>query len=201
MGEAAVGQRGSLQVELRCSPMVRTLLEWTGLRAAIGLGLLALGSCGTSAPEPPPPPCPSALILEGAERTAAYRAGAEPRPNELRYLAVLTDLSSACRYVDEGVEVDLTFSLTAQRGPALSSTPEETTYFIATLGPGGQILKKDTYPAELDFAEGYAGARWSEQLTLLIRSITPAEGADYTLYIGFQLDDQELKRREQPLLR
>jgi hypothetical protein len=32
-------------------------------------------------------------------------------------------------------------------------------------------------------------------------SITPAQAADYTLYVGFKLDDAELKRREQPPLR
>ena len=168
-----------------------------------GAAVLVLGACGSNppAPAPAPPPCPTALLLEGAERTTAYRAGAEPRPDDLRYLALLTDLSSACRYVDEGVEVDLIFSLTAERGPAFASTPEEVTYFIATLGPDGQILDKDEFPAELDFEEGYAGARWSQELTLLLPSVTPEGGGNYSLYIGFQLDNAELARRRQPLLR
>jgi hypothetical protein len=162
-------------------------------------GALSLAACASSNPEPPPAACPSTLFLDGAEQTAVYipDAGTEPRADQLRYQAVLSGLSSVCRYVDEGVEVDLTFSLTAGRGPAFSTTPEEVTYFIATVGPDQRILKRDAYSAELDFEEGYAGARWSEQLTLLIRSITPARGSYYTLFIGFQLDDEELKRREQ----
>jgi hypothetical protein len=157
----------------------------------------------SSSPEPAPAACPAALFLDGAEQTAVYTpgAGTAPRPDQLRYLAALSDLSSACRYVDEGVEMDLTFNLTAGRGPAFSSTPEEVTYFIATVGPDQRILKRDAYSAELNFEEGYAGARWSEQLTLLIRSIGPGQGSYYTLFIGFQLDDEELQRREQPLLR
>jgi hypothetical protein len=170
-------------------------------RAGVVAAIFALGACGSAEPELPPPPCPTALFLDGAERTSAYRAGAEPRPDELRYLAVLTDLSSACRYVDEGVEIDLTFGLIAERGPAFSSTPEEVSYFIAMLGPDRQILSKDVFAAELDFEEGYAGARWSEELTLLVRSVTPAQAENYTFYIGFQLDDAQLRRREQPVLR
>jgi hypothetical protein len=171
-------------------------------RAAVLAGVFLLTACSSSTPELPLA-CPAALFLDGAERTSVYRAGAgtQPNPDQLRYLAVLSDLSSACRYVDEGVEIDLTFSLTAGRGPAFSGTPETVTYFIATVGPDQRILKRDAYSAELDFAEGYAGARWSEQLTLLLRSITPGQGSYYTLFIGFQLDDEELKRREQPLLR
>ena len=91
--------------------------------------------------------------------------------------------------------MDLTFSLTAGRGPAFPGTPQEVTYFIATVGPDQRVLKRDAYAAELDFEEGYAGARWSEQLTLLIRSIKPAQASYYTLFIGFQLDDEELQRR------
>jgi hypothetical protein len=173
-------------------------------QAAIVVGVLALGACSSSDPELPPPPCPRALLLDRAERTAAYRAGAELRPSELRYLAVLTDLSSACRYYDdgtkEGVDVDLTFNLIAERGPALSGV-EELTYFVATVGPGRQVRSEHVLRGDLSFAEGEQRTGWTEELTLRLPSITPAQAPDYVLYVGFKLDDVELSRREQPLLR
>ena len=173
-------------------------------RAALLAGVLALGACGSSDPELPPPPCPTALLLDGAERTSAYRAGAEPRPDELRYLAALTDLGSTCRYYDdgtrEGVDVDLTFNLIAERGPALSGV-EELTYFVATVGPGRQIRSEHVLVGDLSFAEGEQRTGWTEELTLRLPAITPAQAADYTLYVGFKLDDAELSRREQPSLR
>jgi len=168
--------------------------------------VVALGACGSTAPEPPaqPPPCPAALLLEGAERTTAYRAGAEPRAAAIRYLAVLTDLTSACRYQssEEGaaVDVDLTFNLIAERGPALSGA-EEVTYFVATMGPDGRILAKEELRSDLAFVEGEDRVGWSEDLTLRLPSVTPEEGGNYTLYVGFQLDDAELARRGQRLLR
>ena len=186
----------------RCSviPNVRLRLGRAGLMA----GVLALGACGSSAPELPPPPCPTALLLDGAEQTTAYRAGAEPRPDELRYLAVLTDLASTCRYYDDvnsqGVDVDLSFKLIAERGPALS-TSEEVTYFVATVGPDGQILARDVLRGDLPFAGDEERVGLSEALTLRLPSVTPSEAAAYRLYIGFQLDDEQLKRREQPLFR
>jgi hypothetical protein len=169
------------------------------------VAVLTLGACGSSDPELPPPPCPRALLLDGAERTGAYRAGAEPRPSELRYLAVLTELSSACRYYDdgtrEGVDVDLTFNLIAERGPALSGV-EELTYFVATVGPDRQVRSEHVLRGDLSFAEGEQRTGWTEELTLRLPSITPAQAPEYTLYVGFKLDDAELRRRErQPPLR
>jgi hypothetical protein len=167
--------------------------------------MLALAACGSTAPETAsaPPPCPATLLLEGADRTTTYRAGAEARPSEIRYLAVLRDLTSGCRYYSgggAGVDVDLTFNLIAERGPAMSGS-EELTYFVATMGPDGRILAKEMLRSELAFAEDEERTGWSEDLTLRLPTVTPEEGGGYTLYVGFQLDEAELARRRQPLLR
>lgn len=178
----------------RCLPGLR--------RATAALGLVALGACSSKQPPPPPPPCPTVLILEGAERTAAYQPGAEARPAALRYLAVLTRLASACRYDEdgEGMEIDLRFNLIAERGPAFASTPEEVTYFVATLGPGREIVAKDRLQSELVFEPGQDVAGWTEDLTLRVPSATPDSGPTYALFVGFQLDDAQLaRRREAPL--
>jgi hypothetical protein len=144
------------------------------------------------------------LFLDGAERTSAYRGGAEARPEDLRYVAVLRDLTSTCRYysdgASQGVDVDLTFNLIAERGPAQAGV-EELTYFVATVGPGQEIRSEHVLNGDLAFAEGEQRTGWTESLTLRLPSITPAQAADYALYIGFKLDDSQLKRREQPLLR
>jgi hypothetical protein len=54
---------------------------------------------------------------------------------------------------------------------------------------------------DLSFAESEQRTGWTEELTLRLPSITPAQAPDYVLYVGFKLDDAELSRREQPLLR
>jgi hypothetical protein len=171
---------------------------------SVGLGLLALGACGSTEPAPPPPPCPTALLLEGAERTTAYRAGAEPRASELRYVAVLANLSSACRYYSDaggpGVDVDLGFNVIAERGPALLDS-EEVTYFVATVGPEGQVLAREVLGGDLPFVADEERVGLSENLTLRLPSVTPDDGGAYRLYVGFLLDDAELARRRQPSLR
>jgi hypothetical protein len=167
-------------------------------------GVLALGACGTAEPAAPLPACPTALFLNGAEQTSAYRAEAQSRPEDLRYIAVLTDLSSSCRYYEDangqGVDVDVSFKVIAERGPALLNR-EEVNYFVATVGPDGRILTRDALGGDLPFVEDEQQVGLSEDLTLRLPSVTPAQASYYRLFIGFQLDDAELRRREQPLLR
>ena len=69
------------------------------------------------------------------------------------------------------------------------------------MGPDGRILDKEMLKSELAFADDEDRTGWSEDLTLRLPSVTPDEGGSYTLYVGFQLDDAELARRRQPLLR
>ena len=167
------------------------------------LGVLWLAACSSSDKEPPPPAppaCPSAAILQGAERTATY-AGDSDSPDTLEYLAVVTNLTSACRFVPDGVDVDLGFDVIAERGPAMSGDEVELTYFVATLGPTGEVLAKQLLSSEIDFAGEERVAGIAEQLTYRLPAVTAGQGQDYLIYLGFQLDPAELEQRLQPLLR
>jgi hypothetical protein len=159
---------------------------------------LLLGACSSTAPVPPPPPvCPTALLLSGAERSAAYRSESDRTPDGLQHLAVLTDLASDCRYVEDGVEVDLAFNLIAERGPAFAV---QLAYFVATVDPQQQIVAKQVFNSEIDFPAGQDSAGSAQQLTLKIPSVNAEGGAGYDIYVGFQLDDAQMRARMQPLL-
>ena len=167
----------------------------------VGLATLPLAACGTSAPQPPPPVCPTALLLQGAERTASYSPGAERRPAALRHHAVVTNLASGCRFGEEGVDLDIAFDLIAERGPAFSGAAVDLSYFVATIGPGRQVLSKQVLSSEIAFAGSEEIAGVSEQLTLRLPAVTPEQARAYAVYVGFQLEDAELEERMQPLLR
>jgi hypothetical protein len=166
--------------------------------AATSLALL-LAACGSSSP-PPSPPCPTVLFLKGAERTADYRPGPSPRPADLRYLAVLSDLVSICRYENTGVDVALRFNLFAEQGPAYGGGPLRLTYFVASLGPDQEILSKPLFDAEIEFPEGQQRAGSSQEMTVHMPNVRPAAGPQYSVFVGFQLDDAEMRRRLQPEL-
>src|SRR5690606_40596842 len=102
-------------------------------RAAAMLGALALCACSSSDPQTPPIACPTAVLLDGADRTSAYRTGAERRPDNLRYMAALLNLASDSREVGEGIVVALCFDVLAERGAAVSDA-ESLEYFVAPVG-------------------------------------------------------------------
>jgi hypothetical protein len=162
---------------------------------AITIAAALLAACGTSSSQPAPQACPTVLFLKGAERTADYRPGPDPRPADLRYLAVLTDLVSVCRYEDDGVDVALRFNLIAEQGPAYGGGPLQLTYFVASLGPEQQVLSKPLLDAEVAFPEGQQRAGITEEMTLRISDVTPAEGQQYAVFLGFQLDEAEMGLR------
>lgn len=167
----------------------------------IAAALLALlSACGSSSPPPAPLACPTVLALKGAERTADYRPGPDPRPADLRYLAVLTDLVSACRYEDNGVDVALRFNLIAEQGPAHGGGPLRFTYFVASLGPDRQILSKPVFDADVTFPDGQQRAGTTQEMTVHMPDVTPATGQEYSVFLGFQLDDAEVRRRLEPEL-
>lgn len=165
--------------------------------AAALLALLPAG-CGSSGAAGPEPPCPTALLLKGAERTADYRPGPGTRPADLRHLAVMTDLVSACRYDEAGVDVGLRFDLIAEQGPAYPGGPLLLTYFVATVAPDQEVWSKELFDSEIVFPEEQDLAGNSEEMTVRLPDVGPEAGAAYQVYLGFQLDDEEMRRRLEP---
>ena len=171
-------------------------------RSLVGLGALALAACASDESAAPlPPACPPALILQGAERTAAHAPGADVSPRTLQHIAVLTNLATACRFGEDGVEVDLAFDLIVERGPAMAGETAALTYFVATLGPGDEVLAKQLLTSEIAFETEERVAGMAEQLTYHLPAVTAGRGQDYMIYLGFQLDPAELEQRLQPLFR
>jgi len=162
-------------------------------RTAAGLLVLLLVACAGS--RPAPPACPTVLLLKGAERTAEYRTGST-RPADLEHLAVLKNLVSACGYDDTGAEVALRFQLIAERGPAFpSGQPLLLTYFVATLDPDQAVMSKPLLTSEVVFEPGQNVAGNVEEMTVLLPGVARADGGRYRVYVGFQLDGDELSRR------
>jgi hypothetical protein len=162
--------------------------------AAAALALL-LSACAGSSSRQAATACPTVLLLKGAERTAAYRPGPNPRPADLEYLAVMTNLATDCAYTEDGADVALRFDLIGEKGPAYGGGPVSLTYFVATIRPNEQVWNKQLLKTEVVFSEGAERGGHAEEMTVQLPKVQAAEGASYQVYLGFQLDDAEMRRR------
>lgn len=129
--------------------------------------------------------CPPAQIAVPADRI-----GHNNEEGELRFVARMDELVSSCRQEEEDVEIDIAFTMSAERGPAFEGEPVRLTYFLATVDPNRQIVDKQILDMQLDFASDQPVSALRESITLRLPASTEASGANYNLYLGFQPDLQ-----------
>ncbi|HET6469370.1 MAG TPA: hypothetical protein VFG43_13435 [Geminicoccaceae bacterium] len=176
------------------------LLPPTGRRAAllaaalVGGGLL-LVACGRSDP-PLQLVCPRPGIVNGLDQTAGFRPGGGGE-GDLRWVAVMQNIDGGCSY-DDGLTVNLSVDLLAEAGPAHQGAPVELPYFVAVAGPDGEILDKQAFTAVVSLPPGTPRGGTRESFTQRYPAVTPAEGALYRIYLGFDVPrDEALRRRVQ----
>jgi hypothetical protein len=63
-------------------------------------------------------------------------------------------------------------------------------YFLATIDPARKIVDKQVVTIEIDLGEAETERRVRQELTLRLPVSTDAGGANYSLYVGFQPDQQ-----------
>ncbi|MGI9421272.1 MAG: hypothetical protein ACR2RA_25880 [Geminicoccaceae bacterium] len=142
-----------------------------------------LGACANWAGDPAITACPPAQIAAPADRI-----GFNDGDGELRFVATMDALASDCRQDDDDIEVDMAFTMSAERGPGLEEGPVRLTYFLATVDPKREIVDKQLLDVELDFEPDQPVSTVREAVTIRLPASTDASGANYSLYLGFQLD-------------
>jgi hypothetical protein len=170
-----------------------------GLAAA----LLLLGGCSTVqstinainpfAEDPPPPACPYAAALADASEITAYVPGAPQTPENVRYTAKLDLASSKCFGDERRTETDLEVSLSAARGPAWDGAPIGESFFYAIVGPEERVTFRRDIAAAIDLS---TAASWSDtgRLTAVVPAPDDASMRDFTIYIGWKLDEARMPK-------
>lgn len=161
-------------------------------RPSIGFAVttvLLVGACASQPTERAELACPPVQIAVPADRL-----GHNNDKGELRFVAVMDELISNCRQDEENLEVEITFTMSAERGPAFDEDSVDLTYFLATVDPNRDIVDKQILDVQLDLGDNKAISSLSETVTLRLPASTEASGANYSLYLGFQPDQQPRQR-------
>lgn len=106
--------------------------------------------------------------------------------------ATLSKVEAYCYYGPKSVTVDAKLALTASIGSASGDRPGlRFPYFAAILSPGGKILTKKLFAADLDFSAAPQATSY-----LSLRQVIPVNneknGASHKVMFGFQLTPAQI---------
>lgn len=186
--------------------MVKARNLRNGRMAALGGTLLLVGACsGGSATDPlrnATAPCPRVAILSDAADLTRFRPGGGQDLTAMELNASLSGFQAKCDYAPEraGLDVTLTPSFTAERGPAAQGRTAEIPYMVAVVEDESRILSRATYSMQVEFPPNVSRSRSAgEELSIRIPG-TPQSAAQKTILLGFVLSPEELalNRRRSP---
>jgi hypothetical protein len=169
----------------------------TWLRAAplLAGAVLLLAGCGAFSKKVETPPCPRVTLVPDVSELTGYRDGPGRDLTDVRYRATIADAKGECRYTRDGLAVDMTVVILAERGPAATRDPAEFEYFVALSDPQRRILNKGVFKVRIAFASGQERGQLADEITIgPVRLAERDAGPDYVILLGFQLSPEELER-------
>jgi hypothetical protein len=151
-------------------------------------GLVVLSGCGWFSHEtkPPGPACPAAVILHPLANTAIFVPGTEPRPTNVAFYGLLSEVDSDCTYGGGAVTMKLDVIVIGQRGPAAGKGDAvDLSYFVAVTAPQQTILAKKPFAVRVNFTPNQIRAGVTDRIEMAI-PLAGRQGSDLTLNLGFQ---------------
>lgn len=160
--------------------------------AAAAATLLALAGCGSGVKAPQA--CPPVLILADAESLTQYRPGAGRDITDIEVQGQITGFRGVCEATKTGLDVTVAVAFELQRGAADTDRVASFSYFVAVPDFYPAAGAKAVLPVRVGFPEGTERVRFvDEEVTLTLPRREGADPATHDIYVGFQLDHEQLR--------
>ena len=138
--------------------------------------------------------CPRVAVVADAALAEQYRPGPGRDLTDLSSRAQIVSISGGCAYEDGGVTVSVTMPVVAERGPAMTGSEADYSYFVAVTDREWNVIAKRSFPIRFRFGSGSGFSAAREELEQVIPLDTPRQAAEYQVLIGFDLDREQLSR-------
>jgi hypothetical protein len=129
------------------------------------------------------------VILRSLANTAVFAAGAEPRPDDVAFYGLLSEVDRTCNYTDNALRMSLDVIVVGQRGPGAKSDVVDLTYFVAVTGPNQQILSKRPFTVRIAFDPDQIRSGVTDHIEETI-PLAGHRGSDISVLLGFQQTPQ-----------
>jgi hypothetical protein len=152
---------------------------------------LLLAGCSSWFESEKAPPCPRATLVDGADRVVRF-AGEGRTPQDVAFEARILGIGGECEFTDEGrrVIVDMNLRIEGARGPALAGEEAPLSYFVAVVGPEGEVLAREEFATAIPLEEKRAII--TEQLEPEIPLPEGRRASSYTVFAGLIVTEEEL---------
>ncbi len=167
-------------------------MRLTGLTAVACVGLVVAG-CGVFGEKRRKLPCPNFLVLGHAEDMTQFRAGPGRDITDVEFRAAIVDFRGTCDHTRSEVEADFYIEITVRRGPANRSRAASFEYFVAIPRFHPSPAGKKTFPVNVTFKENQTRLRYRDEIRLKIPLGSGEVGASYDVYLGLQLDPEQVE--------
>lgn len=143
------------------------------------------------------PPCPAIVIVQEIADVTQFKPGEGRDLTDVVLEGKVRGFDGFCETdFDEGVagevEVELRVVFSIARGPANTDRKGDFRYFVALADRAGKTTQKHVFDSEVEFPGNRNRVAPFEELTLKIPLKSGENGADYTVYVGFQLSPEQL---------
>lgn len=136
--------------------------------------------------------CPRVSIVSGLDTVTKFRPGPGRDAGDIAARGQLVDFMGNCEYGGDGVTVNVSVLLAAEKGPALAGNEANFRYFVAVFRPGESTpAQKAEFDAPTVFPAGQARVASREDLKPRIPLPRDENAKNWSVAIGFQLTPEE----------
>jgi hypothetical protein len=163
------------------------------ITAAVLLMFMVVTGCSTFRSDKYRAACPNFLILGQGDTLVKFQSGAGRDVTDTLYEAKIVDFAGTCEHDPTGVSVTLNIAFTLKRGPANRNRRADFSYFVAIPKFYPAKEGKRSFPVSIGFNKNQTRVLYRDQIDIRI-PLKPKEiGANYDVYLGFQLTEAELQ--------
>lgn len=134
--------------------------------------------------------CPAVSVVSNVGSITRF-AGAGRNAKDVAFNASITGIHIDCEQ-GERVDMEISFAIVAQRGPAMTGDSATLPYFLILMRDNHRITVKKIYETTIRFKGGADRAAVRETIVQRFEDSAPARRYDYELLVGFQLTPDEV---------
>ncbi len=179
---------------MRLLPPAAALLLFLGLSACAAIDAITGNA-------PPPPPCPEVSVLPEAATVTRFREGPGRDIIDEIYSGKIFDISRVCEHdIDEDtgegtLSMEIHLVIQAERGAANTDRRARFDYFVAlTDSTKKKIFKNEVFALPAAFPGNFNRISIADEPVELTIPLKKGQtGKDFLVFVGFQLNREEMK--------